>query len=123
MLTSQADQQQIFVRHAASGHPELSVLDLSQPVDDTAWATSRHGVIIAASSATDTIVMVTGPFHWGTEFVAVTPCDGASAPATCPAPPKYPANYLGTANPWTGQVWAVTVHGASLQPQGMRFIP
>ncbi len=122
MVTGQADQQQIYVRHALSGHPELSVLNLSQPVDDTAWPASRWGAIFAASNATDTIVMVTGLFHPGTEFVAVTPCDASTAPTTCPAPPAYPVNYLGTVNPWTGHVSAVTVHGAALQPQGMLFV-
>ena len=123
LLTSQGDQQQIFARHAVSGHPQLSVLNLSQPVDDTAWPTGGHGRIFAASNATDTVVMVTGPFRRGTEFVAVTPCDAGNAPATCPAPPAFPANYLGTVNPWTGHVSAVTVHGAALQPQGMLFVP
>ena len=122
MLTSQGDQEQIFVRHAATSHQALSVLKLSNSVDDTAWPTSGHGAIFATSNATDTVVMVTGPFHRGTEFVAVTPCDSSSAPATCPAPPRYPANYLGTVNPRTGQIAAVTLHGAVLQPQGMLFV-
>ena len=41
MLTSQGDKEQIFVRHPARRRPSLSVLRLSQSVDDTAWATSR----------------------------------------------------------------------------------
>lgn len=123
LLTSQGDQQQIFARHVLSGHPELSVLNLSQSVDDTAWPTGGHGRIFAASNATNTVVAVTGPFRRGTEFVAVTPCGANSAPATCPAPPAYPVNYLGTVNPWTGHVSAVTVHGAALQPQGLLFAP
>jgi hypothetical protein len=122
MLTSQGDKEQIFVRHAVSGHPQLSVLKLTQSVDDTAWPVGRHGVLFATSSATNTVVAVTGPFRPGTEFVAVTPCDASNAPATCPAPPAFPANYLGTVNPSTGQVSAVTVHGAALQPQGMIFV-
>ncbi|HEY0717271.1 MAG TPA: hypothetical protein VGD68_06610 [Streptosporangiaceae bacterium] len=122
MVTSQGDQQQIFVRGAAGRHPGLSVLNLSRPVDDTAWPASRPGAIFATSTATGTVVMVTGPFRPGTEFAAVTPCDASSAPATCPAPPAYPVNYLGTVNPWSGHVSAVTVTGAALQPQGMLFV-
>ena len=37
-----------------------------------------------------------------------------SAPAPCPVPPAYPANYLTTLNPDTGQVTPVTVVGAAL---------
>jgi len=40
----------------------------------------------------------------------VTPI-AVHAPATCPAPLAYPANYLGALNPWTGQVTALTVGG------------
>ncbi len=47
----------------------------------------------------------------------VTPI-AVHAPATCPAPPAYPANYLGALNPWTGQVTALTVGGTAFVPQG-----
>jgi hypothetical protein len=50
-------------------------------------------------------------------MVVATPCGANSAPPTCPAP-GYPANYLATLNPWTGQVRAVTVAGATYVPQG-----
>ena len=44
--------------------------------------------------------------------------------ATRPAPPIYPANFLGTLNPATGQVTAVPVVGAAYVPQGgLLFIP
>jgi hypothetical protein len=56
--------------------------------------------------------------------VAVTPCGSNAAPATCPAPPAFPANYLGTLNPWTGRVSAVTVGGHAFVPQGgLVFVP
>ena len=54
-------------------------------------------------------------------FVAVTPCDGSNAPATCPGP-GFPANYLGQLNMDTGQITPVQVHGARLEPQGMIFV-
>jgi len=35
--------------------------------------------------------------------------------------PGYPANYLGSLNPWTGHISRVAVHRAVLNPQGMLF--
>jgi hypothetical protein len=108
MLTSQGDLQQIFLQPSKSGSlwigRSLHVLTLAQSVDDTAWATARGGRLFATDSTNDTVDVVTGPFNPGSVIVAVTPCGANSAPATCPAPPTYPANYLGLLNPWTGHV-------------------
>jgi hypothetical protein len=114
MLTSQGDQQQIFV--SPRGHT-LSVLNLTQSVDDTAWPDDGHGALYATDSTDDTVVAVTGDFPGG-PVVAATPCGADDAPATCPAPPSFPANYLALLNPWTGQVTALTVEGAPFVPQG-----
>jgi hypothetical protein len=121
MLTSQADMEQIFTSHRHGFGNQLSVLKLSQSVDDTAWATGRDGRLYATDSASDTVDVVTGRFHDGTVFEAVTPCDAGNAPSTCPAP-GFPPNYLGTLNPWTGQITAVSLHGPNLQPKGMLFL-
>jgi hypothetical protein len=121
MLTSQGDKEQLFTGPRGGLGRRLSVLRLSQSVDDTAWATSRSGRLYAADHDGDTVDVVTGPFRAGSVFVAVTPCDAANAPATCPAP-GFPPNYLGSLNPWTGQVSRVPVTGPSLEPQGMIFI-
>jgi hypothetical protein len=120
MLTSQGDKEQIFTSMAGGLGRRLSVLRLSQSVDDTAWATSPFGHLYTADHDGDTIDAVTGPFRIGSVFVAVTPCDADNAPATCPAP-GFPPNYLGSLNPWTGQISRVPVT-ASPQPQGMIFI-
>ncbi|MFY9930466.1 MAG: hypothetical protein WAK82_20915 [Streptosporangiaceae bacterium] len=117
MLTSQGDKEQIF--YAPDG--KLAVLQLSQSVDDTAWARSPHGQLFGANTAGATIDVVTGPFRAGSIFVAVTPCDADNAPATCPAP-GFPPNYLGQLNPWTGVIATVDVHGPAFGPQGMVFI-
>ncbi len=124
MLTSQGDQEQIYVYAPDTRKQHLWVLKLSQSVDDTAWATTWHGAFYADDTSGDTVDEVSGPF-WpqGTVFVAVTPCDSNSAPATCPAPPKYPANYLGRLNMYTGQITPVPVCGPRLEPQGMIFVP
>ncbi len=124
MLTSQADQEQIYLTPYSedwSQGDRLRVLSLSQSVDDTAWASGWGGRIFGSDSSADTIDVVTGPFVPGTVFVAVTPCDAGNAPSTCPAP-GFPANYLGTLNPWTGNISPVSLVGPSFQPKGLIFI-
>jgi hypothetical protein len=123
MLTSQGDKEQIFVRPGRGRHhdPRLSVLRLSQSVDDTAWARNPHGVLYGADTSGDTIDVVTGKFPVRSIFVAVTPCDANGSPATCPGP-GFPPNYLGELNPWTGHITKVAHSGPSFEPQGMIFI-
>jgi hypothetical protein len=122
MLTSQGDQEQIFVRpgHGGGSGAGLSVLDLANSVDDTAWATGP-GRLFGSSTSTDTVDEITGPFQPGQVYVAVTPCDANDAPATCPGP-GFPPNFLGTLNPWTGAITAVSVTGSTFEPQGMIFV-
>jgi hypothetical protein len=125
MLTSQGDQEQIYMgaRPWSGGPPKLSVLSLSQSVDDTAWPTSSRGTLYSTDSTNDSVDAITGPFKVDQPLVAATPCGANSAPATCPGP-GYPANFLGTLNPWTGAVNAVVVHGATYSPQGgLLFVP
>jgi len=119
MLTSQGDKEQIFLWRTV--RPRLTVLRLSQSVDDTAWA-SGPGRIYTTDNAAGTVNVVTGPFQPGMVLVAVTPCDADNAPATCPAP-GFPANYLGALNPWTGHISKLPVRGEALHPQGMLFAP
>jgi hypothetical protein len=123
MLTSQGDQEQIYVADAGSTHQRLSVLALTQAVDDTAWPTYPHGALYSTDSTNDAVDLVTASFFGRLPLVAATPCDANGAPATCPGP-GYPANYLATLNPWTGQVTRVTVAGAPYVPQGgLVFVP
>jgi len=122
MLTSQGDQQQIFVSHAGTPRQSLSVLNLTASVDDTAWPSTPSGAIYTTDNSNDTINRITGPFVPGSVFAAVTPCDENIAPATCPGP-GFPPNYLGEINPWTGDITAVDVSGPAFEPQGMLFLP
>ena len=121
MLTSQGDKEQIFVKRSGRPGRRLSVLRLSQSVDDTAWARSPAGRIFGSDTSGDTIDVVTGRFPAHAVFVAVTPCDAGNAPATCPAP-GFPANYLGSLNPWTGHITRVPLRGPAFEPQGMVFV-
>ena len=121
MLDSQGDQQQIFV---GRGNPSksLSVLSLSQSVDDTAWAVGP-GVLYGTDSTNDA-VDVLGSTFGANPMVAVTPCGANTAPSTCPSPPDFPPNYLGSLNPWTGAITPVPVSGAVFVPQGgLVFMP
>ncbi len=122
MLTSQGDKDQIFATRAGQRGDKLTVLHLSDAVDDTAWAADRTGTLYATNASTDAVDRVTGPFRRGQILVADTPCDAAGAPATCPAP-GFTANYLGQLNPRTGAITRVGVTGAPLAPKGMLFLP
>ena len=119
MLNSQGDQELIF--SGASGQ-NLQVLRISNPVDDTAWATSASGSLYTTDSSADTVDAITGSFKPGTAYTTVAPCNANSAPAVCPAPPRYPANSLGTINLKTGVVGKVAVNGA-VTPKGLIFVP
>ena len=121
MLTSQGDQQQIFVKSAGTPHQSLAVLNLSSSVDDTVWPSSRHGAIYTTDNAGNTIYKITGPFTPGSVFVADTPCDENGAPSTCPGP-GFPANFLGRLDPYTGTITAVDLSGPAVEPQGMLFV-
>ena len=119
MLNSQGDEQQIFF---GGRHRPLQVLQLTASVDDSAWPSGPRGVLYTTDNSADQIIAVTGPFVRGSEIAAVTPCDQANAPATCPAPPSFPANYLGSIDPGTGAITPLTVSGVTFEPQGMLFV-
>ena len=121
-ITSQGDKEQIFVSGARTSSQSLSVLKLSQSVDDTVWPSSAGGSIIESNGGAGTIDKITGPFTKGEVLVAVTPCDANGAPSTCPGP-GFPANYIGKLNPQTGKITKVTVGGATIGPGGMFFLP
>ena len=119
MLNAQGDKELIF--SGASGQ-NLQVLKVSNPVDDTTWATSASGSLYTTDSSADTLDVITGSFKPGTAYTAVAPCNANSAPAVCPAPPAYPANSLGTINLKTGAVGNVVVNGP-VTPKGLVFLP
>ncbi len=122
MLTSQGDQQQIFVGDAGGPRQTLSVLNLSTSVDDTAWPSGSWGALYVDDHDNNNVDVVLGFFRPHSVLVAATPCDENSAPSTCPAP-GFPPNYLGELNPWTGAVTPVKLYGPPVEPQGMLFLP
>lgn len=118
VLDSQGDQQLIFVSHPGTKKQSLTVLNLSQSVDDLAWATSVKGTILTTDASADAIISITGRFSPGTAYTAVTPCNANSAPTTCTA-----ANYFGTINSKSGAVTAKATGGVAFQPKGMVYLP
>jgi hypothetical protein len=122
MLTSQGDEEQIFVQNAGTPWQRLSVLSLTSSVDDTAWPAGPEGTIYTTDNSDNSVYAITGPFQRGAEFAADTPCDENSAPATCPGP-GYPPNFFAEVNPWTGVISPVTLSGPAPQAQGMLYLP
>jgi hypothetical protein len=121
MLASQGDQELIF-DHFTGWRQSLTALHLPAAVDDSAWATSRHGALYVTDGTADTVDVVSGKFAAGTMYASVTPCDASDAPATCPAP-GFPANYLATTNMSTGALTPVPLTGPALRTGGMIFVP
>jgi len=121
MLDSQGDQELIF-DHFTGWHQSLTALHVPASVDDSAWATTRHGALYVTDGTADTVDVVSGTFAVGTMYSSVTPCGSNSAPATCPAP-GFPANYLASTNMETGALTPVPLTGPVLRTEGMIFIP
>jgi len=112
VLDSQGDEEQIYVAGADGATPRLSVLDLSQAVDDTAWVTNPKGTLFVTDGVDSEIFEVSGSFVTGAAYVAVTPGD-ANVPVDKP-------NCLGELDLRTGRIVpAVT----TIQAKGLLFVP
>jgi hypothetical protein len=111
VLDSQGDEQQIYVKRALGAQPKLSLLRLSQSIDDTAWVTDRDGTLYVSDSPDNKVFAVRGDFRPGTALVAVTP-GNANTPVNAP-------NYLGRLDLWTGQITPVLM---SVQAKGLLFV-
>ncbi|HEV7147604.1 MAG TPA: hypothetical protein VGN48_11475 [Pedococcus sp.] len=116
MLDAQGDQQEIFADNLGHDNQHLQELSLSQSVDDTAFATTRRGELVATYARADTVVVISGAFGPGTAYAAVTPSN-ANHPGTHPAP-----NYLGAINLNTGVVSTVHTRGVALTPHSLIYV-
>lgn len=113
MLDSQGNSEQVYVSGATGNTPHLSLLKLSQRVNDTAWVTNTGGTLYVSDNADNEVFAVRGAFHRGDAYTAVTP---RSATPTQPNPP----NYLGALNMFTGKITpAIT----TIQAEGLLFQP
>jgi len=111
-LTSQGDQQEIFVSRPGTAHQKLSVLSLTQSVDDTAYATDHDGSLMATDAASNSVDVITGWLSTSLAYAVATPCSANSATSSCAA------NFLGTLNLWNGTVTPVATTGAAFAPKG-----
>ena len=117
MLDAQGDQQAVFASRLGTDGQRLQVLNLSQSVDDTAFATSTHGALVATDSSANSVVLITGRFVPGTAYTSVTPGNANTPPV--PTPP----NYLGVIDLNTGTVSPVTTTGTPLATHALIYIP
>jgi hypothetical protein len=113
MLDSQGDLQQVYVRNAGGANPTFFVLNLSQSVDDTAWATASRGTLYSTDGKSK-VYAVRGRFRVGTAFSAVTPGNANNAPPN-PGP-----NYLATLNLNSGALKPVP--GITFTAKGLVFV-
>lgn len=116
MLDSQGDQEQIYASRLGTPRQRLSVLSLSQSVDDTAFPTRKAGFLLASNQVTDSVDLIAGSLAQDAAYAAVTPGDANTPPV--PTPP----NYLGEINLRTGVVTPVTTSGADLEPTALLYV-
>jgi len=109
MLDAQGDRQQVYVSGLGTRRQHLWVLRVTQPVDDTAWATTAHGTLLEANTATGTVDALSGPFTPGIAYVSITPEVGA--------------HRLGTLDLRTGAVHPVRTGGSPTAPSGLLYLP
>ena len=121
MLTSQGDEEQIYVSRVGGAKQRLTVLKMTHSVDDSAWPAGPHGALYTTDNSNDRIYKITGRFPRGQEFAAETPCDQNGAPTTCPAR-GYPNNSLVTVNQTTGKLSKVALTGPRPAAQGMLYL-
>ena len=117
MLDAQGDQQAVFASGLGTDSQRLQVLNLSQSVDDTAFATSTNGVLVATDSGANSVVLITGSFAPGTAYTSVTPGNANTPPM--PTPP----NYLGVIDLNTGTVSPLTTTGTPLATHALIYVP
>ena len=110
LLDDQGDGQLVFV--VPSPNANLRVLPLlgTVQVDDTVFATSRHGVLLVADRGANTIYAVTTP---------VWPLDAAYSAAAAVTTPAFPA-YVGQLDLTSGAVVPVVANLVS--PHGMAIV-
>jgi hypothetical protein len=106
MLTAQADLQLIFASHPGTANQKLQVLSVSQPMDDTVFATKRVQTLWITDPVRNTVDAVTGPFTPGQAISSVTPDTGAA--------------YLAALNLTDGTLTPIK-ELAAIQPKGLLF--
>lgn len=111
VLDSQGDQQLIFADGTVANN--LSVLNLSQSINDSAFVTNASGKLFVSDPKNNEILALSGPMLPGQVIVAATP-SSANNPVNIP-------NYLATLNLTNGTVTPIT-GVENVVPQGLLFV-
>ncbi|MCH6468758.1 hypothetical protein [Sinomonas terrae] len=106
LLDSQGDQQLVFAKHSGTPQEQLQVLNLTSPVDDTAFATQSHRELWITDPDHNTVYAVDGDFRSGEAITSVTPDTGA--------------DYLASVNLSDGSLTPIP-QLAEIHPKGLLF--
>jgi len=107
MLDAQGDQQLIFASNLGKARQGLQVLNVAQPLDDTAFATRANETLWITDPSANAVYSVTGPFKAGQAVSTVTPDTGATS--------------LDTLNLATGVLTPIQ-ELAAIHPKGLMFV-
>jgi hypothetical protein len=118
LLDDQGDAQLVLFRRSTTKEPAVQVLPLlgGVQVDDTVFATARHGYLLIADRDANTVYKLEAPvWDQGAAFSASTGVPASTKPPITPAIPAY----VGQLDLYTGAVIPVVSNLAS--PHGMAF--
>ncbi|HVC62189.1 MAG TPA: PEP-CTERM sorting domain-containing protein [Acetobacteraceae bacterium] len=110
VLDSQADAQLVFVTNPGAPGQSVSVLNLSNQVDDTVFSGSGQRTLLFAAKGDNALYTVTGDFAAGTAYSAAASNSGISG-----------TDFIGQLNLTTGNLTPI-VSGVS-GPGGEAFLP
>ena len=120
LLDDQGDAKLVLLRRSAAKEPQLQVVPLlgDVQVDDTVFATARHGYLLVADRDANTVYRIDAEI-WapGTAFSAST---GVAASTKPPVTPAIPA-YVGQLDLRSGAV--IPLAWNLVSPHGMIFVP
>jgi hypothetical protein len=120
LLDDQGDAKLVLLRRSAAKEPQVQVVPLlgDVQVDDTVFATARHGYLLVADRDANTVYKIDAE-TWapGTPFSASTGVPASSKPPVTPAIPAY----VGQLDLQSGAV--IPVAWNLVSPHGMIFVP
>jgi hypothetical protein len=118
LLDDQGDAQLVLLRRSTTKEPAVQVLPLlgGVQVDDTVFATARHGYLLIADRDANIVYKLEAPvWDLGAAFSASTGVPASTKPPVTPAIPAY----VGQLDLHSGAVFPVISNLAS--PHGMAF--
>jgi hypothetical protein len=108
LLVSQADSEIVFLHDAGKSSQSVSRLLVGTQLDDTVYATQRHGFLYVVDQKKNAIYALAGRLQPGTLYT--------EAPSD-----SYVAAFVGTVDASTGTITPIVTHFGS--PTGLIFVP